>query len=56
VESRGVPVLVARVTSELAALALKLAYEKWSEPGNADEFSDLARQALSEVQAAVRRA
>jgi AcrR family transcriptional regulator len=50
---RGVPGLVARVAAELGALALKMAYEQWSDPGNTEEFSDIARQTLSEVQAAV---
>jgi AcrR family transcriptional regulator len=50
---RGVPGLVARVTAELGALAMKMTYERWSDPGNTDEFGDIARHALSEVQAAV---
>lgn len=50
---RGLPDLVARVTAELGALALKISYERWSDVGNTDEFSAIARQALSEVQAAV---
>jgi AcrR family transcriptional regulator len=50
---RGLPDLVARVTAELGALAMKIAYERWSDMGNTDEFSAVARQALSEVQAAV---
>lgn len=49
---RGTPVLTARVAAELSALALTIAYEQWSEADNTDEFSDLARQILSEVQAA----
>jgi AcrR family transcriptional regulator len=50
---RGLPDLVARVTAELGALGLKITYERWSDVGNTDEFSAIARQALSEVQAAV---
>ncbi|WP_328495433.1 TetR/AcrR family transcriptional regulator [Streptomyces sp. NBC_00414] len=50
---RGVPVLTARVAAELFALALKVTYERWSEVDNTDEYGDLARQTLSEVQAAV---
>ncbi|MGW7003822.1 helix-turn-helix domain-containing protein [Streptomyces sp. NPDC054933] len=50
---RGVPGLVAGVTAQLGALALKMAYERWSDLGNTDEFSDIARQTLREVQAAV---
>jgi AcrR family transcriptional regulator len=51
---RGVPDLTARVATELGSLALKLAYERWSTVGNDNDFTDIARQALSEVQAAVR--
>jgi AcrR family transcriptional regulator len=48
---RGLPDLVARVTAELGALALKIAYERWSDVGGTDEFGVVARQALSEVEA-----
>ncbi|WP_035750383.1 TetR/AcrR family transcriptional regulator [Parafrankia discariae] len=51
-EHRGLPDLVARATAELGALALKITYERWSDLGNTDEFSAIARQALSEVRAA----
>lgn len=51
-ECRGVPALVARVAAELGALSLKIGYERWSDSGNTDEFGDIARQALGEVQAA----
>ncbi|WP_328329101.1 TetR/AcrR family transcriptional regulator [Streptomyces sp. NBC_00455] len=50
---RGVPGLAAGVAAQLGALAFKMAYERWSDPGNTDEFSYVARQALGEVQAAV---
>lgn len=49
---RGIPALTARTAAELASLALKVAYERWSDMDNTDEYGDLARQALSEVQAA----
>ena len=49
---RGVPDLTACVATELAALAMKIAYERWSNPTNNDNFSTLARQTLSDVQAA----
>ncbi|GHH87888.1 TetR family transcriptional regulator [Streptomyces sulfonofaciens] len=49
---RGLPDLVARVTAELGALALRIAYRRWSDSGNTDEFGALARRALGEVQAA----
>jgi AcrR family transcriptional regulator len=51
-ERRGVPDLTARVAAELGALAWKLAYERWSGTTNDDEFGELARRALTEVQAA----
>ncbi|MFD5445765.1 TetR/AcrR family transcriptional regulator [Streptomyces tendae] len=50
---RGVPDLTARVAAELGALALKVAYERWSEADSTQEFSDLARQALSDVRAGI---
>jgi hypothetical protein len=50
---RGLPDLAARVTAELGALALKITYERGSDLGNTDDFSALARQALSEVRANV---
>lgn len=52
-ERRGTPALLAAVSAQLGALTLKTAYERWSDLGNTDEFSDIARQTLSEVQAAV---
>lgn len=53
IAGRGVPGLAAGVTAQLGALALKVTYERWSDLGNTDEFSDIARQTLGEVQAAV---
>lgn len=50
-ERRGVPGLTARVAAELGALAWKLAYERWSNPTNGDNFGELARRTLAEVQA-----
>jgi AcrR family transcriptional regulator len=52
---RGVPDLPASVAAELAALAWKVAYERWSDPASGDDFSDIARRALGEVQAASAR-
>jgi AcrR family transcriptional regulator len=49
---RGVPELTARVAAELAALASKIAYERWTDAADGDDFGDLARQALGEVQGA----
>ncbi|MCW2913152.1 MAG: Transcriptional regulator, TetR family protein [Actinomycetia bacterium] len=53
IADRGTPELDARVTAQLGALALRTAYERWSDPGTTNGFSDIARQALGEVRAAV---
>jgi AcrR family transcriptional regulator len=50
---RGVPDLTACVAAELGALAMKVAYERWSDTPDGDDFSDVARRALDEVQAAL---
>ena len=49
---RGVPDLTSHVAAELGALAWKIAYERWSDTTNGDDFSEVARRALVEVQAA----
>lgn len=49
---RGVPGLTSRVAAELGALAWEIAYERWSDTANADDFSELARQALGDLRAA----
>jgi AcrR family transcriptional regulator len=49
---RGVPDLTSRVAAELGALAWKIAYERWSDTTNGDDFNEVARRALNEVQAA----
>jgi AcrR family transcriptional regulator len=49
---RGVPDLTSCVAAELGALTLKIAYERWSDTTNGDEFSDVARGTLGELQAA----
>jgi AcrR family transcriptional regulator len=49
---RGVPDLTSCVAADLAALAWKITYERWSDTTNGDDFSDVARRALGEVQAA----
>ena len=51
-KQRGVPDLTARVAAELGALTLKIAYERWSDVTDGDEFSEVARRTLSELQAA----
>jgi hypothetical protein len=49
---RGMSDLTSSVAAQLGALALKIAYERWSDTANADDFSEAARRALDEVQAA----
>jgi AcrR family transcriptional regulator len=49
---RGIPDLTSYVAAELGALALKIAYERWSDTATGDEFSEVARRALGELQAA----
>ncbi|AGP61289.1 TetR/AcrR family transcriptional regulator [Streptomyces rapamycinicus] len=49
---RGVPELTSCVAAELGALALKIAYERWSGTTDGDDFGDVARRALRDVQAA----
>ena len=49
---RGMSDMTASVAAELGALAWKIAYERWSDATNGDDFSELARRALGDVQAA----
>jgi AcrR family transcriptional regulator len=49
---RGVPDLTARVAAELGALSMKIAYERWSDVTDGEDFGEVARRTLSEVQAA----
>ena len=49
---RGVPDLAACVAAELGALTLKIAYERWSDTANGDDFGEVARRALGDVRAA----
>jgi AcrR family transcriptional regulator len=49
---RGVPDLTARVAAELGGLALAIAYERWSDTTDGDDFGAIARQALTDVQSA----
>jgi AcrR family transcriptional regulator len=51
-KQRGVPDLTSYVAAELGALAWKIAYERWSGAADGDDFSEAARRALGEVQAA----
>jgi AcrR family transcriptional regulator len=49
---RGVPDLSACVAADLGALALNIAYERWSGTPDGDDFGQVARRALDEVRAA----
>lgn len=51
-QRRGVADLTSRVAAELGALALTIAYERWSDADDGDDFGAFARRALSEVLAA----
>jgi hypothetical protein len=51
-ERRGVSDLTSRAAAALGALTLTIAYEQWSDPTNGDEFKEIARRTLGEVQAA----
>lgn len=53
IAARGASDIVARVTAELGASALKSAYERWTDPSAIDEFGTIARHTLHEVQSAV---
>ena len=48
---RGIPDLTARVAAELGTLASTIAYERWSQNTTGDDFSQIARQTLDDVQA-----
>lgn len=48
---RGVPGLAARVAAELGALAWSIAYDRWSDTTNREDFGDLASRTLVEVRA-----
>ena len=50
-KERGVPDLTARVAANLGALASAIAYERWTQTTDGDDFGKLARQALDDVQA-----
>lgn len=49
---RGAPDLTSWVAADLGALTLKIAYERWSDAANCDEFGEVARRTLSELRAA----
>lgn len=49
---RGVPELTARVAAQLGVLALTIAYERWSAAASNEDFGELARRALDDLQRA----
>jgi hypothetical protein len=49
---RGVPGLTAYVAAALGALALKIAYERWSDTTDGDDFGEVARRTLGDLHAA----
>ena len=51
-QRRGVPDPAASLAAELGVLAFKRAFARWMDPGNRQEFGDLARQSLQELRAA----
>jgi AcrR family transcriptional regulator len=51
-KQRGVPDLTSRVAAELGALAMTITYERWSNSTDGDEFGDIARRTLQQLQAA----
>lgn len=50
--ARGVPDLTAYLAAELGILTMKVAYERWSDPTNEEEFGEVARRTLHELRAA----
>ncbi|MFI0738571.1 TetR/AcrR family transcriptional regulator [Streptomyces sp. NPDC021100] len=50
-DRRGVPSPTARVAAQLGMLVWEIAYDRWLDPGNGEDFGPLARQALAEVRA-----
>ena len=51
-ERRGTPALTAQVTAQVGALALRIAYERWSDSADGDDFGHIARATLHELRAA----
>ncbi|MFE1768328.1 TetR/AcrR family transcriptional regulator [Streptomyces angustmyceticus] len=51
-ERRGAPGLTARVAAGLGTLVWEIAYDRWIDTHNSEDFGPLARQALAEVRAA----
>ncbi len=53
-EERGIPGLTALVMAQLGALSLALAYDRWIDAADAEQFGAVARRTLSELQVACR--
>jgi hypothetical protein len=51
-KQRGVPDPTALVAAEPGALALRIAYERWSDTTDGHGFSEVARRTIVELQAA----
>lgn len=51
-QRRGVPDPIASLAAELGVLAFSHAFARWVDPANQQAFTELARQALHELQAA----
>ena len=51
-KARGTEDLPASLAAEIGVLALGRAYARWADPANGQEFAELAREALTELQAA----
>jgi AcrR family transcriptional regulator len=50
--ARGVPDVTASLAAEVGALALKVAYERWSASAHGEEFVEVVRDALCQLQTA----
>ena len=50
--ARGVPDTTARLTAQVGSLALKMAYERWSDSTNDEDFAEVAHRTLRELQSA----
>jgi hypothetical protein len=49
-QERGVPDPTASLAAELGVLAFRIAFARWANPTNQQQFGELARQSLQELQ------
>ncbi|MGA9857221.1 MAG: helix-turn-helix domain-containing protein [Solirubrobacteraceae bacterium] len=49
---RGVPDLTARLVSQLGSLAWQIAYDRWIDAPDSEDFGEIARRTLGELKAA----